>query len=144
LPTLLSGSQSSKGSYGGNFGSGIPAAGVGGNSGAGLLLMAREIYVTSGYIDLSGDNGVAGQTPASPYNWGYAGGGGGGGGGSFVALAERDVNGLINMSILTTRIDVSGGAPGAIGARWGGGCSLELEWPAIAGGTGCIISQIIG
>lgn len=115
------------------------AGGKGGNSGAGLLLMARGIYITAGYINLNGlaaDNGIQ-----SPNNGGVGAGGGGGAGGSLVALAERDVNGLINMSILLTNINTSGGARGLTYAQVTGS---NVIISSTVGGTGAVITQIIG
>jgi hypothetical protein len=88
----------------------------GASGGAGLLLMARGIYISSGLVDLRGADGDA----ASWHTYGFSyyppltsyGSPGGGGGGSFVALAQADVNGLPVMSINTSRIYVSGGVGG--------------------------------
>lgn len=126
LPTVLTGSQAAGGAL-----SGTAPAGNGGPSGAGLLLMGRGLYITAGAINLTGGNGVN----ASFY---YGGGGGGGGGGSFVGLAERDINGLPVMSILTSRINVIGGNGGI------GSVVSHANADGLPGGTGAIIQQVIG
>lgn len=135
LPTALIGGQSGSGGAGGDSGT---ASGAGGWSGAGLLLMARAIYVTAGQINLSGSSGAN----ASGSAYGVASGGGGGGGGSLVALAERDTNGLPVMSVLPTRINTVGGIGGADFLA-----STEVSatfTPATSGGTGAVIQQVIG
>jgi len=131
LPGLLAGSQSGSGA------SHIAAddkGGDGGGSGAGMLLMARGIYITIGRVNLNGAAGQNSSATFEPFT-----GGGGGGGGSFCALAERDTNGLPTMSILPTRIDTSGG-PGGI--EWFGTEPGFIH--ATTGGTGALITQVIG
>jgi hypothetical protein len=119
--------------------------GSGANGGAGLLIMARGIYVSVGLINLAGLPGTNGQLdiPAQVYE--SAGGGGGGGGGSFVALAQRDANGLPVMSIDPSRVFLS---PGNGGANV---LSNPLSWNvqvavsnASPGTPGCFIHQVIG
>jgi hypothetical protein len=101
--------------------------------------MARGIYVTAGQINLNGGNG---QTATSPgYHSNFQGGGGGGGGGSFVALAERDINGLSNYSILPTRINTLGGLGGL---SYNYSTQFFRTISATPGGVGAIITQIIG
>jgi hypothetical protein len=169
LPTNLAGSQASCGvnaSFQYTY-LGPASAAQGGNSGAGLLLMGRGIFVTTGQINLNGTNGANGVAPAITNSqnpvFGFNTGGGGGGGGSFVALAERDLNGLPVMSILNSRINVSGGLGGsevvnltvpdpvAIGqfgsppivSRYTNMAQVNTT-PATAGGSGAIIQQVIG
>ena len=123
--------------------------------------MARGIYVVTGQINLNGANGNNGTWNSGD---GFSGGGGGGGGGSFVGLAEKDVNGLTNMSILASRINVSGGNAGTgyVSANRSGtyvntvstflsqivnfsiAITLNSTTPATAGGSGAIITQVIG
>lgn len=136
LPSSLIGSQAASGGVdNGIFSGGV--SGKGGWSGAGLLLMARGIYITAGHVNL---NGIAGDN-ATLGGGGFSGGGGGGAGGSFVALAERDANGLINMSVLPSNINTLGGAYGAnISALLINGTIYQPT----PGGTGAVINQIIG
>jgi hypothetical protein len=116
-----------------------PAMGVYG--GAGLLFMARGIYITTGNINLRGQYGSSGIYPDYTVCDRRHAPSGGGGGGSFVGLVECDVNGLPNMSINESRIMVSGG-----------GCVTGIE-PSSAtrsftapqpGTSGCVITQVIG
>ncbi|HLP97497.1 MAG TPA: hypothetical protein VK149_03530 [Sideroxyarcus sp.] len=106
---------------------------IGARGGAGLFLMARGIYITSGLVDLRGDDGQPNDHGAVPgYIQGTA---GGGGGGSFVALAERNVNGLPTSSISLSRIYVSGGLGGTSTS------GLPVGQPGTSGG---ITTKVIG
>lgn len=152
LPDVLYGSQASSGgcqllsnsSAWPTTWTGI-LSGAGGGSGAGLLLMARGIYIVAGSVNLNGVNGgdadlhfqsaTGGATSCSSSS------GGGGGGGSLVCLAERDVNGLPVMSVLTTRINTNGGNVGTSYSSTGSYPSWQVP---SAGGNGCVITQIIG
>lgn len=137
LPAVLGGSQSSSGSL---IAEVSTTSGAGGNAGAGLLLMARGIYITTGAVNLNGLAGVNG--PGDTYGHQYFhGGGGGGGGGSFVALAEKDINGLPVMSVLASRINTLGGPPGSSIIFLSQTTTITQ---ATAGGQGGIISQVIG
>jgi hypothetical protein len=109
---------------------------VGGNSGAGLLFMAKGIYISTGHIDLSGNPPIySGTLPRNEYIPG-----GPGGGGSFVALAERDTNGLPVISINPLLINTSGcTAP----PMYSGIHSNSLA-TATDSGSGTTITQVIG
>jgi len=112
LPAALLG-----GKGGGGATLGYAARGVGGNGGAGLLIVGRGIFITTGSVDLSGDVGGAGnyvyvgQIPGTVSD--TSGQGGAGSGGTFMALAERDANGLPNLSVFTSNINTAGGDTGA-------------------------------
>lgn len=136
LPSSIEGSHGGSGSVVGN-GETSAAAGY---AGAGLLLMARGIFITAGQINLNGLAGGNGAFNSSldAQIYCFGGGGGGGGGGTFIALAERDINGLINMSVLASRINTAGGAAGV---SWSGGWT---DIPATAATAGAVITQIIG
>lgn len=114
-------------------------AGSGSYGGAGLLFMARGVYVTTGNINLRGEagkldiGGGLGDRRQAPN--------GGGGGGSFVALIERDVNGLPNYSINEARINVSGGS--CVTGIESSSQNTIFEAPQ-PGTPGCIITQVIG
>lgn len=140
LPTLLTGGQAASGGVSGTPGQ---YSGASGAAGAGLMIMARGIYVTTGLINLSG---IAGGNCIQLTQWSnFLGGGGGGGGGSFVALAERNIDGLPVMSLLPARVNTTGGAGGT---TWNGMLSVfptaGSTIPAMAGGYGALITQIIG
>ena len=142
IPSVLYGSQATEGvaqSWGGTA-----IAGLAGSSGAGLLMMARGLYVTAGNINLGGAPGTDGSITGYNGGFGVACGGGGGGGGSFIGLVEANINGLEPMSILQTRINISGGIPGDSVLHIGAGLSLSVHIPAMQGGTGAIITQVIG
>jgi hypothetical protein len=185
LPAILYGSQSANGTYshvsrfdnmnspdgigyiwniqqGDGYSPGYE--GLGGKSGAGLLLMGRGLYVTTGRINLNGNNGTDGVLVG---NAGFSGGGGGGGGGSFIGLAERDINGLPSMAVWQTQINVSGGSAGLASIRssalvsWAFTfISAAWDWTVLGtatvtnttnsaidatpGGSGAIITQVIG
>lgn len=124
LPTVLSGSQSGSG------GTSYVNTGDGGAAGAGLLLMARGIYINNGVINLSGVGGQNGVFVTGVGWIEHVGGGGGGGGGTFVSLAEANSDGLPTEVVLTSRINISGGA----GGLPGGGYAL----PGSPGGRGAI------
>lgn len=128
LPTTLYGSQSAGG---GSWTDGAASTSQGGASGAGLLFMARGIYISNGHINLSGLIGAI--RPAIPYV--RLGGSGGGGGGSFIALGEKNTNGLPNISINPSAINTSGGLAGA---------NNVTGTDPTAGGSGAIITQVIG
>ena len=100
-------------------------SGAGGKGGAGLLIMARGIFITgSGLVDLRGANGGNDA--------------GGGGGGSFIGLAERTATGLTNMVIDANRVLITGGAAGPL---------VKLNYRDffnMAGGPGAFKSQVIG
>lgn len=85
------------GGAGGSFSS--AAGGLGGQGGGGLIIFAREIVITSGFLSANGNNGATGGT-------GRAGGGGGGAGG-FVWV--RTTNGQFGTDLIRT----SGGNGGA-------------------------------
>lgn len=113
----------------------LAVGGVGGKGGAGLLIMARGIFITgSGLVDLTGQDGQTGST--SGYYSGAA-GGGGGGGGSAIFLAERTATGLTNMVVDANRIDTLGGNKGT-NIGW------YAPYESTAGGPGAFKSQVIG
>jgi hypothetical protein len=99
------------------------------SGGAGLLMMARGFYLTTGNINLSGENGSV--RTVSGFTWPLA----GGGGGSLVVLIQANSNGLPTHLIDKSRINVSGGA---------GSTNGTPEPTAGAGTAGCIIPQVIG
>jgi hypothetical protein len=99
------------------------------SGGAGLLMMARGFYLTTGNINLSGENGSV--RTVSGFTWPLA----GGGGGSLVVLIQANSNGLPTHLIDKSRINVSGGAESTNGTP---------EPTAGAGTAGCIITQVIG
>lgn len=140
LPTTLCGGTSGGTVMTVMIGVGV-SPGQGAYAGAGLLFMARGVYVTTGNINLRGQHAPyasISEPTKGDQHYAHC---GGGGGGSFVALVERDINGLPNCSISEARIDVSGG-----------GCWTEIEassqimlFTAPSPGTpGCIITQVIG
>jgi len=147
LPINVQGSGGGSGAYVKTQGA---RGGAGGNGGAGLLVMARQIYNTLGTIDLSGADAEMGLAYLwySPYDpnvqyW-LSGGGGGGGGGSCILLAERDSIGLPNMTVDTSRITVSGGL-GKAGDPTRIGYNDNLAaWTGLPGSAGAIITQVIG
>lgn len=104
--------------------------------GAGLLIMARGIYLSAGSVDLRGypfvSDGQGDRRRAYP---------GGAGGGSFVALAERDANGLPVMSIAQNKIFTSGGY--AITSLEPSSLNSSVVLPQ-NGKPGAIINQVIG
>jgi len=110
--------------------------GSGGAGGAGLVIMARGIYVVAGDIDLSGADSTSG-TWTCP--------GGPGGGGSFIALAERNIYGLPVMSIDTERLNLN---PGIAAAQYVVGFYVysypTYTIPPTAGKPGGFIQQVIG
>jgi len=112
--------------------------GSGGAAGAGFVIVARGIYITTGTVDLRGINGTN-STPGIPNVYAMGGGGGGGAGGSFIGLAERVASGLENIIIYMPRILVSGGQGGASSHP-----SKGYVRPGAPGGAGAIITQIIG
>lgn len=114
--------------------------GNGGAGGSGLLIMARGIFCTTGMVDLRGAPGDDGKIVPPPLGEVPGGGNGGGGGGSFIALAERDANGLPVLNITSTRVLTSGGAGGAAGYNSYGYASL----PGSVGGRGSFVAQVIG
>jgi len=135
LPNILSGSQATSGAAG-SWRRCYAASGAGGASGAGLLLMARGIYITTGIVYLRGGAGGNASTGAAG---GAAGGGGGGGGGSLVCLIERNLYGLPPYYIDLSHIYVNGGVGGGGAANNGATGSAGG-----AGGSGASIQQVIG
>lgn len=127
LPTLLTGSQGGSAAFAKNDNTN----GASGESGAGFLLMARGIYITTGKVQLRGN-------PAKTSSASYSTGGGGGGGGSFVALAESNLYGLPVTSILPTNIYLNGGAAGITGVKY------IVVAPSTQGDSGCFIPIVIG
>jgi hypothetical protein len=120
LPTVLTGGQAAGGLWRTDLN--IYMYFRGGDSGAGLMLVGRGIYLTQGFVNLSGSDG-------SIHN-------GGGGGGSFIALAEKNSNGLSVMAVLEANVNISGGLPGA---NYSSAIGISTN-----GGKGCFISQVIG
>lgn len=145
LPTVLHGSSGATGcatSYSSPSGLNGATGATGGTSGAGLLIMARGIYIAVGQIDLRGNNGSAGSGTASAYT---VSGSGAGGGGSLICLAERNINGLPVMSIDAARCLLSGGVVGPnvsnLSTAIGYTPSYSTPQPASAG---ALIAQVIG
>lgn len=141
LPSSIEGSHGASGtSYPDTSGGyNVAVSGAAGYAGAGLLLMARGIFITVGQVNLNGLDGQSGSG-----TWGqFSGGGGGGGGGTFIALAGRDINGLINMSILLSRINTEGGNAG-ISYRGSDEYLPFHDIPAGDATAGAVITQIIG
>jgi hypothetical protein len=118
----------------------VTGGGKGGASGAGLLIMARGLFVSgSGLIDLRGHNGVKGAR-IDPYSKQL--GGGGGGGGTFIGLAERTSTGLTNMVVDANRVLTAGGIGAVSDAA--DGAYLRRLTDGTAGGAGAFKSQVIG
>ncbi len=140
LPTALHGAGGAMGESSG-YVSGGAVGGAGGSGGAGFLVMARGIFVTTGLIDLRGGDGTSGTVANAASDTAL--GAGSGAGGSFVALAERDANGLPVLSVSPSRILVTGGLN--VGSIVGFvPITLGARVPAQVGGTGAQIAQVIG
>jgi len=130
LPSVLQGGAGGRGSTYRNivdellassgssqWGNWIQAAPVGGAGGAGLMIMARGVFI-NGNINLNGAVGANGVVTVRPTGassggqgiwWNSEGNGGAGGGGSFIALVEKDPNGNPNNSVPPNFVNVSGG-----------------------------------
>lgn len=104
--------------------------------GAGLLLMARGIYITAGTVDLRGypftSPGVGDRRQAHR---------GGSGGGSFVALAERNIYGLPVMTVGPNQVLTVGGF--AVTSIEASSINSSSTLPGNSG-YGAIYKQVIG
>jgi len=143
LPTLLTGSQSASGRTLQYTGA-VHYGGAGGASGAGLMIIARGIFIINGLINLSGVQGGSPSVSSLAYEDLFLGAGGGGGGGSFVGLCERNIYGLSNMSVDLAKINTSGGAAGigSIQANFNTTAAITIQ--PTAGTAGSVTTKVIG
>jgi hypothetical protein len=145
IPLKLIGSGGGSGVGSGNsYVAPLTYGGAGGNGGAGLLIMARGIYISVGLVNLTGGNGFDAHGTVAEYT--IATGGSPGGGGSFVALAEKNINGLPVMSIDPVRVLVNSGNNGLNSIMFSPvpGFGLPSFSAGIPGTPGCSITQVIG